>query len=72
MLEKIIEIAKMCCQEEIEYGRETSIIADMELSSLEFFQFVCQIEDAFGIRISERELNQIDTQGDVENLILSK
>ena len=30
MLEKIIEIAKMCCQEEIEYGRETSIIADME------------------------------------------
>ncbi|OUQ16207.1 hypothetical protein B5E84_12590 [Lachnoclostridium sp. An14] len=72
MLEKIIEIAKMSCQENIEFDRETSVMADMELSSLEFFQFICQIEDAFGIRISERELNQIDTLGDIEDLILSK
>ena len=72
MLDKIIEIAKKCCSEEIEYGRDTSIMTDMEFSSLEFFQFVSRIEEGFNVHLTERELNRIDTLGDLEEILKSK
>ena len=37
MLEKIIEIAKNYCTESLDWSQDTSIMSDMELSSMEFF-----------------------------------
>lgn len=69
MLEKLIELAKKVCEEELEWNEDTSIMMDMQLSSLEFFSFIADVEDAFKIRISERQLTRIDTLGDLVELI---
>lgn len=69
MLEKLIELAKEVCEEDLEWNEDTSIMMDMQLSSLEFFSFIANIEDIFKIRISERQLTRIDTLGDLAELI---
>lgn len=73
MLEKIIEIAGRLCElEDIELNEDTSIISDMELSSLEFMAFVAEVEGLFNIRIKERELRKIDTLGELAELVEEK
>lgn len=72
MLEKIIEIAKGCCNKEIDWNGDVSIVADMELNSLDFFEFISNVEETFGIRISERQLSKIDTLGELVELIQSQ
>lgn len=73
MLEKIIEIAdRMCELEDVELNEDTSIISDMELSSLEFMSFVAEVEGMFNIRIKERELRKIDTLGELAELVEEK
>ena len=69
MIEKIIEIAKKLCDKELEWNENISIINDMELSSLDFFEFICNVEDAFDIRLSERQIRKIDTLGDLAILV---
>ena len=72
MLEKIIEIAKTHCSEELDWGEDTSIMSDMELNSLDFFAFICSVEDTFGIRLSERQLKKVETLGDLAGLVQEK
>lgn len=73
MLTKIIEIAKRVSENSgVNFGEETSIIMDMELSSMEFFSFITEIEGAFDIHISERELNRIETLGDLAEIVEKK
>ncbi len=73
MLEKIIEIANRLCElEDVEMNEDTSIISDMELSSLEFMAFVAEVEGLFNIRIKERELRKIDTLGELAELVEEK
>lgn len=69
MLEKIIEIAKPYCSEDLDWSEDISIMSDMELSSLDFFAFISTVEETFGVRISERQLKRIDTLGDLINTI---
>lgn len=73
MLEKIVEIAtKICEVDDVEMNEDTSIILDMELSSLEFMAFVAEVEGMFNIRIKERELRKIDTLGELAELVEEK
>ncbi|MBR6666270.1 MAG: acyl carrier protein [Lachnospiraceae bacterium] len=73
MLEKIIEIANRLCEvDDVELNEDTSIISDMELSSLEFMAFVAEVEGMFNIRIKERELRKIDTLGELTELVEEK
>ena len=69
MLEKIIEIAKPYCSEDLDWNEDISIMSDMELSSLDFFSFISIVEEYFNIRISERQLKRIDTLGDLMEVI---
>ena len=69
MLEKIIEIAKPYCSEDLDWNEDISIMSDMELSSLDFFAFISTVEEYFNIRISERQLKRIDTLGDLMEVI---
>lgn len=73
MLNEIIEILNDIC-DDIDMGlnEDTSLISDLELSSLEFFAFIVAVEGHFGIRIKERELSQIDTLGELEKVIRKK
>ena len=69
MLETIIEIAKKYCTDDLEWNEDTSIMSDMELSSLDFFSFISTVEETFNVRISERQLKRIDTLGDLVEMI---
>lgn len=68
MLDKLIEIAKGFCKEDIEWNEDTSILTDMALSSLEIFDFIFKVETQFKIRFTDRELRDIDTLGDLQRL----
>lgn len=73
MLDKIIEIAKKICDsEDVELSEDTSILMDMEFSSMEFFSFISEVEGELEISISERELNRIETLGDLAEIAEEK
>lgn len=69
MLEEIIEIAREHCENEIEWGGDTSILTDMELSSLEIFEFICDVEARFSIHLKERQLSEIVTLSDLAEAV---
>lgn len=70
MLQKIIEIAERVCElDDVELNEDTSIITDMELSSMEFLAFVTEIEGEMNIHIKERELRGIETLGDLAEVV---
>lgn len=48
---------------------ETQLSDDLQLDSLDMYELVIQIEDEFGIAIQEVDLDEIETVGDVVNLI---
>lgn len=70
-METIIALAKKFVEEpeKIEWGEDTSIVSDMELTSMELFSFIAQVEAELEIRIKERELNRIETLGDLAELV---
>lgn len=69
MLERLIELAKKVCKDDLDWSADTSIVMDMQLSSMEFYSFVASVEEAFDIHISERQLARIDTLGDLMDVI---
>ncbi len=69
MLEKIIEIARSCCEADVEWSGDTSILTDMELSSLEIFNFISEVEKKFSIHLKERQLSEIETLNDLAEAV---
>ena len=66
MLEEIIEIAKEYVEDEdIEVTAETSLLEDLEFSSMEFFSFISDIEDKFDTTIPVNALKKIETINDI-------
>ena len=72
MLDEIIEIAKNFCQEDIQWGADTSVLTDMELTSLEIFELIGQVEDRFSVRLTDRQLRNIVTLGDLADAVKEK
>lgn len=69
MLETIIEIGKeFCGSDDIEWSEDTSILMDMELSSMEMFAFIAKVEKKLDIHINERQLARIASLGDLVTL----
>ncbi|MDO5346121.1 MAG: acyl carrier protein [Lachnospiraceae bacterium] len=69
MLEKIIEIAGKYADENAasEWNEDTFLL--MELSSLEIYSFISEIEAVFGVHIKERDLSRIETLGDLQEIV---
>lgn len=72
MLDEIIAIAKGFCQEDIQWGADTSVLTDMELTSLEIFELIGQVEDRFSVRLTDRQLRNIVTLGDIADAVKEK
>ncbi|MBQ9768205.1 MAG: acyl carrier protein [Lachnospiraceae bacterium] len=73
MLEKVIQIAEKVCEtEDIELNADTSIVSDLELSSMELLAFIAEVERTMKIRIKEKELRNIDTLGELAELVEEK
>lgn len=70
----ILEIIRDYC-EEIDASQitpESRIMDDLELSSLDFFSLVSEIETEYNIRITEREIQEIATVGDLMHIVEEK
>lgn len=73
MFEKLKEIVwKIAGDNTLELDEDTSVIDDLEFASLEIFNFVAAIEAVFKIKITDRELQTLDTLGDIVNLVAEK
>ncbi len=49
---------------------ETSILKDLKVNSARLVDIVLEIEDAFGIAVSDEQADQVKTVGDAVSLIL--
>ena len=52
--------------------RETSLREQLDLGSLQAITLVMDLEENFGIVVEDEELEQLETVGDIHDLILSK
>ena len=51
--------------------RETSILQDLKVNSARLVDFVLDLEEAFGLEISDDEADSVRTLGDAVDLILA-
>lgn len=73
-MNQIIEILQDYCEEldASQVTPDSRIMDDLELSSLDFFSLVSEIETEYNIRITEREIQEIVTIGDLMRIIEEK
>ncbi len=67
ILKKIIAEVLNLDPDEITY--DTDFVKDLGADSLDVFQILLEIEEAFDIEISEEKIEQITTVGEAVNLI---
>lgn len=73
MEEKIIELLlEMVEDKSVEIDEQTSIMEDLNLGSMEFFNVLNSIEDEFGITIEDDEIDEIETVQDLLQVVLNK
>jgi len=72
MLEKIKELLPDYCEGLDNITEETTLAGDLGISSMDYFMFVNSIEDEFGIKITDNEIHNILTIGDVIKCIEGK
>lgn len=66
MLEKIKNIVLEYTElEDVEITRDSVLLQDLGLNSLDLMEMVCAFEDEFDIEISDREARSFKTVGDV-------
>ena len=72
MLEKLQEIVRHFADDEnIVITADTVLLTDLGLNSYELVQVVCEVEDAFGIEISDRTISSFKTVADVMDYIVA-
>ncbi len=70
MNEVLIEIIRSVTDnKEVEITEETELVDDLELSSLEFFSLITQVENQFRVKISDRDVQELETVGDLLALL---
>lgn len=66
MIERIKEIILENTElENIEITRESVLLQDLGLNSLDLMGMICELEDEFDIEISDRDARSFKTVGDV-------
>ena len=74
MMDTVLEIIQDCC-EEVDPSlitEESRFLDDLELSSLDFFSLISEIESEFNIHITELEIQRLVTVGDLLGVLQEK
>ena len=74
ILEKVVTILKPFVKSPealATVGLETSILKDLKVNSARLVDVVLEIEDTFGISVSDEDADKVRTVGDAVKLILS-
>lgn len=70
MEDKVIDmLAEYTEMDREDISRETSLIGDMGLNSLDIVNMAVLLEDEFGIEISDRRVSEFATIGDVADYL---
>lgn len=73
-MDTVLEIIRDCC-EEVDPSlitEESRFLDDLELSSLDFFSLISEIESEFNIHITELEIQRLVTVGDLLHVLQEK
>ena len=73
-MDEILDILKDLC-DEIDMDavtEKTSFMEDLEIASLDFFSLISELEATHDITITEREIQDIETIGDLVCIIQKK
>lgn len=70
MDEKLKEIIySVIDDQDMEITEESEFIDDLGLSSMEFFNLITLIENSYHIKISDRQVQELETVGDIIDII---
>ena len=73
VLDKVIQlISERFSVDALKITRDTTFQEDLGADSLDVVELVMELEDAFGIQISDEDAEQIVTIGDAVNYIVSQ
>ncbi len=73
VLEKVIQlISERFSVDVLKITKDTTFQEDLGADSLDVVELVMELEDAFGIQISDEDAEQIVTIGDAVNYIVSQ
>ena len=73
VLEKVIKlISERFSVDVLKITKDTTFQEDLGADSLDVVELVMELEDAFGIQISDEDAEQIVTIGDAVNYIVSQ
>lgn len=73
-MDTVLKIIQDCC-EEVDPSlitEESRFLDDLELSSLDFFSLISEIELEFNIHITELEIQRLVTVGDLLHVLQEK
>lgn len=73
-MDTVLEMIQDCC-EEVDPSlitEESRFLDDLELSSLDFFSLISEIESEFNIHITELEIQRLVTVGDLLRILQEK
>ena len=65
--EKVLSIAENACGFQV--NRDTDILVDLSLSSLEIMSLISDLEEEFDIKIKAKAMKKVETIGDLVDLI---
>lgn len=70
MLEKLAKIVQKYTDVPVDnLTEDMELVDDLELSSIDYFEIMVEIETTFRIRFKERDLQELETVGDVVKLV---
>ena len=72
--EKIVEIIRdqLGLEEDVKIEKETSLMKDLEVDSLDAVEVIMKIEDEFDIEIPDEDINTFKNLGDIADYVESK
>lgn len=70
MTEELLEVIREAMTEDdVEITEDSEFVDDLGLSSMEFFNLISLIEERFHVKFSDREIQNLETVGDVVELL---
>ena len=70
MIEELLEVIREAMTEDdVEITEKSEFVDDLGLSSMEFFNLISLIEERFHVKFSDREIQNLETVGDVVELL---
>lgn len=72
MEEKLIGMVRDVCASDVEITRDTNLTFDLGLKSIDLLELVTDVEDEFGIEVTDEAVENIHTVGELIDYIKSQ